>query len=669
MWLRGLNPSQQEAAAHNEGPLLILAGAGSGKTTVLVARAGRLLAEAICSPEKLCVLTFTNKAARELKSRVAARLGGRGEQIFAGTFHSFGLQILREFHDEAGLPKFFGILDTRDTSQMLKELLRNLRQGDKTAYDADRLLAILSQWREQGRTQADRDDEYDIAAEWVLPRFLQRMQSLGAIDFDGLILRPLQLMDESPEIRARIQQKFDYVMVDEFQDTNLMQMRLIQRLVEGHRNIAVVGDDDQAIYGWRGACVKNILDFPKFYPGCKVVRLETNYRSLPPILNLANAIIRNNNTRYDKMLRPHHEAEGELPELFILRDEAEELEHVVSEIGKFEREGIARSEIAMLFRSNTQGALIEAELRKNGIPYRMRGGMGFFDRKETRDVMAYLRCAIRPHEIAFRRILNTPSRGLGDKAVEKLTAFSKLRKQSFVKSARQWQAAGLEPRAGGAIENLFLTLDGLVNSCLAPGSTATHLSTALEQIGYRKYLEKHSTDAISATKRWRFIETFAEVMEKYLAKAGKTKKGMLDFLDAMELRDNVEDEDEAKIEKVHLLTLHACKGLEFDAVILTGIEEDILPHRTLGSDISEERRLFYVGVTRAKKRLVLTRSAMRKRHGKIVQTVGSRFLTEIPKGLIVEKVGLRPVETGVRKALVADLFAKLDALDAAAKPQ
>ncbi|MEZ4751365.1 MAG: UvrD-helicase domain-containing protein, partial [Bdellovibrionota bacterium] len=489
MWLGGLNPSQQEAAAHNEGPLLILAGAGSGKTTVLVARAGRLLAEGICAPEKLCVLTFTNKAARELKARVSARLGGQGANIFAGTFHSFGLQILREFHDEAGLPKFFGILDTRDTSQMLKELLRNLRQGDKTAYDADRLLAILSQWREQGRTQADRDDEYEIAAEWVLPRFLQRMQSLGAIDFDGLILRPLQLMDESPEIRERIQKKFDHVMVDEFQDTNLMQMRLIQRLVEGHRNISVVGDDDQAIYGWRGACVKNILDFPKFYPGCKVVRLETNYRSLPPILNLANAIIKNNNTRYDKMLRPHHEAEGELPELFILRDEAEELEHVVSEIGRFERDGISRSEIAMLFRSNTQGALIEAELRKNNIPYRMRGGMGFFDRKETRDVMAYLRCAIRPHEIAFRRILNTPSRGLGDKAVEKLAAFSKERKQSFVKSARQWQAAGLEPRAGGAIESLFLTLEGLVTSCLAPGSTSTQLTTALEQIGYRKYLE------------------------------------------------------------------------------------------------------------------------------------------------------------------------------------
>lgn len=663
-WVEGLNPEQGSAVLHNYGPLLILAGAGSGKTTVLVARAGRMLQDKIMEPQQLCVLTFTNKAARELKARVQARLGNSAQKIWAGTFHSFGLSLLRKHYKAAGLSEGFGIIDQSDAGSIIKELLHDFRTGDKTAYDSDKLLSMISDWRESGRLNANKDDEYEEATEWLLPRYLKRLELLSMVDFDGLILKPLELLKKDEKIREQIQSSFTQVMVDEFQDTNQMQMDLVRQLVASHRNVAVVGDDDQSIYGWRGARITNILHFPKFYSDCVVVRLERNYRSTPSILNLANAIISKNSERHSKQLRSGESDEpGDLPECFSFPTEDEEAENVCNEIEEFIRQGYPRQDVAVLYRSNGQGALIEAELRKRQLPYSISGGTAFFDRKETRDMLAYLRCSFRPNELAFRRILNTPPRGIGEKSVEHIVNLMESRKISFVDSARRWREAGVEERAGAAIEVLFADLSQLTQTILDPAQTpAAQLLSFFEKLGYRQHLEKHAGDAQRAAKRWRYMELFGGILSRYMEQGGRTAAVIKDFTDAMELRDllsNKEDDED----RVQLLTLHACKGLEFPVVFLIGVEEDILPHKVLGSDVSEERRLFYVGVTRAQKRLILTRAEKRRRHGRLADSVPSRFLVEIPKHLFVERSGPRPVREDRRRSMVADLFAKLDSLE------
>lgn len=671
-WLDGLNPEQQQAALHNHGPLLILAGAGSGKTTVLVARTGRLIEEQVVAADQMCVLTFTNKAARELKSRVAARIGPTAKKVWAGTFHSFGLMLLKKYYQQAGLPKEFGIMDGTDASGMVKELLSDFRIAGKTAFDTDWILERLSRWREKGQQGADKDDEYDLAVEWLLPRYTQRLKRLGMVDFDGLILRPLELMRQDPVIAAEVRAQFQQVMVDEFQDTNLMQMRFVKSLVGEHRNISVVGDDDQSIYGWRGACVSNILDFPKMYSGCQVVRLERNYRCSTEVLALANAVISKNVERHPKELKPakNQAVSGFLPELFVYENEGTESESICVEIQQFLKEGRRADDIAVLYRSNSQGALLEAELRKSQVPYRISGGTAFFDRKEARDVLAYLRCAIKPHEIALRRILNTPTRGIGDKTLEQIETLCDVKKVKFGEGLRQWQNAGVDPKAGSGIEDLFRLLselpgrivgtrtDGLSGISGKPGENFVRF---FESIGYKKHLEKIGGNPLAVANRWRVVEIMANILERYLERGGKGVESLGDFIDSMELRDTLEEKDD-EIPKVQLMTLHACKGLEFGIVFLMGIEEDILPHRVLGSDISEERRLFYVGITRAKDRLIMTRARQRRKHGKWIDSPPSRFLLEVNAELYSEFQGSRPINESKRKAMVAELFRKLDSL-------
>jgi DNA helicase-2/ATP-dependent DNA helicase PcrA len=653
-WLNGLNPEQAQAARHNYGPLLILAGAGSGKTTVLVARAGRLIEEGIVPAQKLCVLTFTNKAARELKSRVGGRLGKAAKGLWAGTFHSFGLSVLRRFHAEAGLSREFGVLDAGDANAIVKEILRDFHQNGKTAYDGEKILSLISEWREEGRTQARRDDEYENAVEWLLPRYLKRLQLLGMVDFDSLILGPIELMQKSDSVREALQDSFGQVMVDEFQDTNAAQMRFIQLLVASHGNLAVVGDDDQSIYGWRGACVANILGFPKRYPGCQVVRLERNYRSTPAILEVANAVIGQNTVRHRKVLRsdPHAER-GELPEVCVYENENEEAEHVAGEIAELIRGGQTRRSIAVLYRSNSQGALLEAELRKSSIPYLMSGGTAFFDRKETRDVLAYLRCAFQPNEVALRRILNTPARGIGERTVELVSAHAVSARLAFPAAVRAWRQAGVEERAGAAIEALLQTLAELIPELIDPngGSAGEKLLKFFERLGYRQHIEKHTGNALIATKRWRVLEIFAGILDRFMETGGRTAVSLREFLDAMELRDAIQTRKEDE-DRVQLMTLHSCKGLEFPTVFLMGIEEDIIPHKVLGSDVSEERRLFYVGVTRAQKRLVLSRAERRKKYGKWVESAPSRFLLEIPPSLVQSRRGPKPIGEQRRRSMV-----------------
>ncbi len=379
-WTHGLNEEQKVAVLHNHGPLLILAGAGSGKTTVLVSRAGRLLDDQVVTANELCVLTFTNKAARELKARVTAKIGSRASKIWAGTFHSFGLQLLRRFYRKANLSEGFGILDASDSGMIVKEILREFHYGGKSAYDPEKLLSMISTWREVGRVTAANDDEYEAAVEWLLPKYLKRLEMLGMVDFDSLILKPVELLRTDSEIASAVRQQYTQIMVDEFQDTNQMQMNLVRQLAEPHRNLTVVGDDDQSIYAWRGACISNILDFPKLYSGCKVIRLERNYRSTPAILKLANNVIAKNTERHPKVLRSSESAEeGQLPELMVFDTEDDEAENICSEAEEFIRQGFPRKSIAVLYRSNSQGALIEAELRRRQVPYTISGGTAFFE--------------------------------------------------------------------------------------------------------------------------------------------------------------------------------------------------------------------------------------------------------------------------------------------------
>lgn len=673
-WTKNLNPEQAAAVLHVNGPLLILAGAGSGKTTVLVSRTGHILESQRIEPREICVLTFTTKAAKELKHRVAAKVGPSGQELWTGTFHSFGLKLLRKYHKLAGLPSGFGVIDQGDSQEILKEIAANIKNSGKEGFKTDRLFSIINDWRATGRRSPQNEaDEYEVMAQVLLPKYLKRLETLGVVDFEGLLLKPLELFQKEPKVLEEMQNTFKHVMVDEFQDTNVTQFNLVRGLVASHQNVAVVGDDDQSIYGWRGACVSNILDFPKHFDNCRVIRLERNYRSTPAILGIANEVIAKNTARHGKVLRPDPNAEpGDKPELFVYENDDIEAEEVASQVRFFESRGYKYNDIAVLYRSNGQGGMVEAQLRKAQIPYAITGGTGFFDRKEVKDVLAYLRCSLSPNEIAFRRILNTPSRGIGETTFERIETHGNVIGFKFHVAARKWRQAGVPEKIGEQIDAFFQLLDNLPNQILHGDQTKSVgdlLLAKLREIGYRDALAVTAKDGAVVDKKWAILEIFCRVLDSFVTRGGRTEKTLHEFIDAMELRDAGEaTEEEDNTPKVQLLTLHACKGLEFPVVIFVGCEEDLIPHRTLGQDVSEERRLFYVGVTRAKEKLVMTRTKTRKRFGRFQPVAPSRFLLEIPPNMITTfETGFRPVGESERKNMLADLFAKLEVTAATQK--
>jgi DNA helicase-2/ATP-dependent DNA helicase PcrA len=677
-WLKGLNPEQAEAVLHTKGPLLILAGAGSGKTTVLVSRTGRLLSEEKVKPARVCVLTFTNKAARELKHRVGVRLGGDAKAIWTGTFHSFGLQWMRRHHKKLGLPAGFGVIDSSDAEGIVREILKDTKLPTKDAFRIDQILEKMNSWREEAAIQGrvpekmghNEEDDYEVIAAAVLPKYRRRLELLGVTDFSDLLIRPLTAARDDKSLHDDLSGLFDFLMVDEFQDTNGAQLELVREIQSKCGNIAVVGDDDQSIYGWRGARVANILEFPREFKGAKVVRLERNYRSSPLILELANSIIENNTERHGKKLRPDPEAEaGERPEFFSYETEEIEVTQTVARVREFLEQKIVPREIALLYRSNGQGGLLEAELRREQIPYAITGGTAFFDRKEVKDVLAYLRCSISPNEVAFRRIIGTPPRGIGETSIDRLAVWAEGQGIRFHVAARKWKQATIQERAGEALDVLFEALDELPEKIITPNgvegdSPGRRLLKFLDDIKYREHIRALHKDSESFEKRWMVLEVLARVLDSYLAReeGGATIATLSKFLDSMELRDADNEESEDANKKIQLLTLHACKGLEFDAVCLIGCEEDLLPHRTLGEDVSEERRLFYVGVTRARKHLILSAAKVRRRFGRLAPVTLSRFIQEIPEGMIRRyDDGARPLAKAERANRLGDLFAKMDA--------
>lgn len=654
-WVQNLNPEQEKAVLHNEGPLLILAGAGSGKTTVLVSRTGRLIDDQVVKPSQILVMTFTNKAARELKHRVANKLGDRAKKIWAGTFHSFGLQVLRKHHRLMNLPQQFGVIDQSDSVSILKELLKDTQVVGKDKYDVDELLNLILELRWHGRIIKPAQDVYQEMALLLWPKFMRKLDILGVVDFEGLLQKPLELFHQHPETLSEMQDHFRYIMVDEFQDTNDVQMQLVDQLAKAHRNLAVVGDDDQSIYGWRGAQVKNILQFPKIYSPCEVIRLERNYRSTPNILKIANDVISKNKNRHGKILRAQGTSqEGEVPELFLLENEQEESEFIVREIHSLLKNNYTAKDIAVLYRSNSQGGLIESVLRTQSLPYTVSGGTSFFDRKEIKDSLAFIRCSVRPNDVTLRRIINTPPRGIGDTTVEKINQIAVDQNISFVKAAQDYDHEQLK--------QFLVDLEQMANYIMDPKaleSAGERFCHWMRKIGYRDYLNSITHDPVVADRKWLSVDILGRILDGFVRKGERSIKTLKEFIDSMELRDDPDDENEKP--SISLMTLHAAKGLEFPVVFFIGVEEDLIPHRNLGSDIDEERRLFYVGVTRAKQKLILTRCKTRKRNGVQKPVSPSRFLLEIQPAHIRDyKSEFRPVTVEQRDALVSDFLSQLN---------
>ncbi|MBY0386052.1 ATP-dependent helicase, partial [bacterium] len=521
------------------------------------------------------------------------------------------------------------------------------------------LLANKVAWIRQHGKDPVLDGSAEAAASIIFaPKYERRLRELGVVDFEELLLRPLKLMKKFPELKSKIQSRFDYVMVDEFQDTNSLQMNLVDLLTQKHGNLAVVGDDDQSIYGWRGAEIQNILQFPKKYKDCRVIRLEQNYRSTESILRLANAVIEKNKTRHGKVLRPGRENPGQLPELFVFENEEAEVDEILRELQHFYKQGYKWKEMALLYRSNSQGGLMEGGMRRMQIPYKITGGTALFDRKEAKDVLAFLRCSIYPSEVSFRRILNLPARGIGEKAIEAIELMSD---SEFYKKTKTWAQNNLQDRgAQGAIE-LFEFLQNLKKNLIDSQQSAEDvLDQQMNQMGYRQYVNQSYKNAQAADGRWLSVIILGRILDGMFKRHGRTLKTFEMFVDSMELRDTGEDDAAQAADEVQMMTLHACKGLEFPLVFLLGVEEDLLPHARLGQNVDEERRLFYVGVTRAQKHLILSRVQQRKRYGKLQTVAPSRFLVELDPKLYTEMTGARPLAEGQKSQMLADLLKKLD---------
>jgi DNA helicase-2/ATP-dependent DNA helicase PcrA len=680
-----LNAAQARAVEHQTGPLLVLAGAGSGKTRVVTHRIARLLDRGVPA-SAILALTFTNKAAGEMSSRVAALLRGRAPKatrkhasgpgaVSITTFHSFGLGVLTR--EKAAAGGAFTIFDQGDSLAAIKEVLRTIDAGKR--FDASAVLARISNaknaFQEPEDLPAREGDAYDEITRLVYPRYQAALKTFRAFDFDDLVCGVALLWQERPEVLARWRERYRFLLVDEYQDTNKAQLALVRLLAGEHKNVCVVGDDDQAIYAWRGADVRNILEFEDHFPGATVVKLEQNYRSRAPIIAVANAVIaRRTDARHEKVLVTDRGGDEKVRVVAATTPEVE-AGWVAKQIERLVRdEGKSASEIAVLYRSNGQSKALEEALRERGIAHRVVGGQQFFERKEVKDVLAYMKVILNPaDEISLRRIMNYPTRGIGDSSVERLGT------HALAKGWSLWQAVervdALDDVSGAAREGCK-ALEAITESTrreLLSGAPVTDTVRSLcERIGLRKDIDQSSPSLPAASRRWQNVEgLFASFGRREAREVGKDGTVWLaPFLQALTLE--TQDEAEAPGERVTLSSLHGSKGLEFDHVFLVGCEEGLLPHaRTINAratnaspqDIEEERRLFYVGVTRARESLVLSRAKMRALRGRPVARTPSRFVLDIP-GDLVEEVQVTEDPTITAVVLEQGASALLAALDA-----
>ncbi len=633
--------------------MLVLAGAGSGKTRVITHRMARLIRQGIPA-KKICAVTFTNKAAGEMRERVQDLLDGRkaASNITIGTFHSLGLTILRDELKALGFPRGFAVYDAADQLGTVREILRRLRDGDRR-YDPKAILTRISLAKNAFIGPDDFEvaegDEYDEITADVYPRYQRALKAFAALDFDDLITETVRLLDEDEGVRDRWASRFEYVMVDEFQDTNRAQLLLVRHLVQRHDNLCVVGDDDQSIYAWRGADPTNILQFEKLFPGAVVVKLEQNYRSTPQILDAANAVIANNANRHDKKL---WSAQAAGPRIVIGAAEVpeDEAEYVAEELATLRDGGRRLSDMAVLYRSNVQTQALEEALRERELPYRMFGGQQFYERKEVKDVIAYLRVALSPRdEISLRRIINYPARGIGTTTVERCAAWAHLHRQTLWSSLSRLDAVGdIKPAPAKAVAGFVEIVERLRENL---GTTGVEEATRrlIEDIDLEEDIRGASPSFTAAQRRIDNIGFLLRSLARH-SSTGGGRAALMDHLRRLSLDSKDDDATPEGGDQLILTTLHGSKGLEFPVVFLVGMEEEIIPHaRTLNpqatdvfnpdhaADVSEERRLAYVGITRAQELLYLTRCKLRRKHGKLAERTPSRFLLEIPEELIEER--------------------------------
>ena len=642
--LAGLNPDQKKAVEMTEGPVLIVAGAGSGKTRVLTHRVAYLLSEKGVHPWNILAITFTNKAAREMKERITHLVGPEAEEIWISTFHAMCVRILRRDGERIGYSRNFTILDVPDQVTVIKQVLKELNL-DAKQHDPRGYLHWISQAKNRLQTPPKMKEQAgsfreEIAAQ-IYDAYQKKLRANQSMDFDDLLLETIRLFRQVPEALDYYQRKFQYIHVDEYQDTNHAQYVLVNLLAAHHRNICVVGDSDQSIYAFRGADITNILDFERDYPDAEVIRLEQNYRSTQTILDAANGVITHNQRRKPKNLWTEN-GTGEPIRLFEAGNEHEEAFFVAETILQGVREGRDHGDYAVLYRTNAQSRVLEEVLLKSNIPYRVVGGIKFYERKEIKDLLAYLRLVVNPDDdLSLRRVINVPRRGIGEGTMEKIDRYAEEKGVSLYRALLEADRIGLAPRFLRPLQS-FTTMIRDLHGMAEYLSARELTEEVLEKTGYREALEREGT--LEAEGRLENIGEFLSVVQEFEQRS--EDKSLVDFLTDLALLSDIDTlEDEGPDgDAVVLMTLHSAKGLEFPCVFLVGMEEGLFPHiRSLEDDdaLEEERRLAYVGITRAEKELYLTRARLRSIFGQTVSHPPSRFLDEIPEHL-VEPVEPRP---------------------------
>ena len=633
--LKGLNDKQYEAVVNTEGPCLVIAGAGSGKTKVLTHKIAYLIEEKSAKPWDILAITFTNKAANEMKERIANLIGDQAKDIWMGTFHSIGVRILRRFIDRIGFDTSFIIFDTSDQKTLIKACLKDLAIDDKLFTDRGVLSEISNAKNEmlepdQYKVRANGDFRKETIAS-VYELYQKRLRENNAIDFDDIINYTIKILMENPDVLEYYSNKFHYVLVDEYQDTNKSQFTLITLFASKNGNITVVGDNDQGIYSFRGADISNILNFERDFPGTKIIKLEQNYRCTGNILKAANAVIKNNEVKYKKELWTENE-QGNLPQVYLADNEYDEGSYIVSQIEHLKREEYFKySDFAVLYRMNTQSRAIEDIFRRENIPYKIVGGLKFYERKEIKDIIAYLRLIQNSSDnLSLKRIINEPKRGIGKTSLEKIEQLAITNETSMYEVIKNAEQYGLNRVYLNSRE--FINVIEEIKNKKDELKISELIKYTLKKTGYTKALEEENT--IEAENRIENLEEFLTVAIEFEEESAENK--LSDFLEGITLSSDLDNMEETE-ESVTLMTLHSAKGLEFPVVFLVGMEEGIFPgYKSISEpkDLEEERRLCYVGITRAKNYLFLTCSRQRTIFGSTSYNPVSRFLKEIPQELL-----------------------------------
>ncbi|WP_275400135.1 DNA helicase PcrA [Enterococcus faecium] len=650
--LNGMNPRQKEAVLHTDGPLLLMAGAGSGKTRVLTHRIAYLIEEKEVNPWNILAITFTNKAAKEMKERVNAILASGGEDVWVSTFHSMCVRILRRDVDFIGYNRNFTIIDSSEQLTLMKRILKELNIDPKK-YDPRSILGTISQAKNSLQTPQDfakmQGSYYEEIAAKCYAAYQKELQYNQCMDFDDLIMNTIRLFEEHPDSLTYYQNKFHYIHVDEYQDTNHAQYTLVNLLAGRFRNLCVVGDADQSIYGWRGADMQNILDFEKDYPDAAVILLEQNYRSTKNILSAANQVIENNSNRKPKNLWTENK-EGNKITYYRADNERDETRFIVDRMQEEIRSNHRNyGDFAILYRTNAQSRVMEETLLKANIPYKMVGGHKFYDRKEIKDILAYLNVLANPQDsISFERIVNSPKRGIGPGSIEKLRSFASLHEWPLLEAAQNVELANIGGKAGQQLGSFGEMIQEVTQ--MIPYLTVTELTKeVLDRSGYLEDLKIQNT--LEAQARIENLEEFLTVTQEFDKQfeqqneedADAPEEKLTVFLNDLALVSDIDNLEE-DASQVTLMTLHAAKGLEFPVVFLIGLEEGVFPlSRALmeESELEEERRLAYVGITRAEEALYLTNAFSRTLYGRTQYNRPSRFVEEIDQELL-EIEGMRP---------------------------